>query len=86
MLLTDTSHEISTSKSPVTCSLLTLEARSSSLVFLVQVKAALAVPPEGTADHPPATVIYCPRTQCCCLPPSTVRHLSYDVVVFFLCK
>lgn len=90
-----TSHEICTSDSSVTCSPLTPEARRSSLVCVVrfpyvcvcvcvvQVNALLAVPPEETADHPPATVIYSLRTSAVAHPSNSVRRLSYDWL--FLC-
>lgn len=52
-------------------------------VCVVQVNALLAVPPEETADRPPATVIYSLRTSAVAHPSDSVRRLSYDWL--FLC-
>lgn len=65
---------------------LTPEAGRSSLsrvcvdrfLYVVEVKALLAVPPEGTADRPPAAVIYSLRTSSVARPLDSARHLSYD--------
>lgn len=47
-------------------------------VCVVEVKALLAAPPEETADHPPATVIYSLRTGTTAHPPNSERGLNYD--------
>lgn len=47
-------------------------------LYVVEVKALLAVPPEGTADRPPAAVIYSLRTSSVARPLDSARHLSYD--------